>query len=334
MTQPLINSHFLNGLNEIIRDRGANCEDFARKAGLDPSVLGDRESLIPYDKHNQLLELAASELDFPNLGLELARQQTVSVFGPLFPMMTNQPTIKASLEIFARHLQIRVQNLNLSIEVSEEIGSIAPQAEMEYINNSRTFEDHALGLAWQLIQLLHNGPCKARAVYFKHSAPEDVTPYTRYFKCPVAFDHHRCELVIDPAVLNAPVCDDVRQLPQLLRQHMELKHHDQLINQVREVIAGLLVTGHCTINEVAPAMGYSTRTLQRHLKSQDATFQALVDSVRHQQAQIYLANANYRLTDIAALLGYSELSAFTRSFKRWFGESPQKWRKNLPLTPA
>jgi len=54
--------------------------------------------------------------------------------------------------------------------------------------------------------------------------------------------------------------------------------------------------------------------------------------VRHQQAQIYLSFDNYRLTDVAALLGYSELSAFTRSFKRWFGLSPQKWRKELAIT--
>ncbi len=207
-----------------------------------------------------------------------------------------------------------------------------PLSDIEVINNSHTFEDHALGLAWRIIQILSGDTCALRAAYFKHPEPENGSAYSQFFKCPVAFNHHRGELVLDPTLLKATTCRDVQQLPRQLKSHLEKKHNDQLINQVKDVIASLLVTGHCAINEVAPAMGYSTRTLQRHLKLEGATFQALVDAVRHQQAQIYLERDNYRLTDVAALLGYSELSAFTRSFKRWFGMSPQKWRKALPAS--
>jgi AraC-like DNA-binding protein len=36
--------------------------------------------------------------------------------------------------------------------------------------------------------------------------------------------------------------------------------------------------------------------------------------------------ANVPLTQIAAALGYSEASAFTRAFQRWSGQTPTKWR--------
>lgn len=329
MTKPLIHSHFLNGLEDIIREHGENPPDFAEKAGLPASIFDDNECLLPYEKHTLIMELTSKHLNFPDMGLEIARRQTMTVFGPLFPMIASQANIREALELFSKHIQIRAQNIHLTIETTPDKASVSPRSDLDVINNSTTFEDHALGLAWQIIHLLQGGHCKLRAVYFKHPAPEDTSRYTRFFKCPVAFDHHCCELVIDPKVFLEPICPQAREIPQLLRQHLEHKHNDQLINQVKEVVSSLLVTGHCTINEVAPTMGYSTRTLQRHLKQDGATFQTLVDAVRHQQAQVYLSADYYRLTDIAALLGYSELSAFTRSFKRWFGISPQKWRQGL-----
>ncbi|MGH1372408.1 MAG: AraC family transcriptional regulator ligand-binding domain-containing protein [Cellvibrionaceae bacterium] len=332
MVQPLIHNHLLNGLHDIIVERGGDANALALEAGLDGSIFNPEECLIPYEMHNRLLELTAERLSFPELGLEIARRQTVSVFGPLFTLVANQPSVQESLELFSKHLQIRAQELWLTIETSEGKSCVAPRSGISLINDSQTFEDHALGLAWRIIQILHGGSCKLRAVYFKHPEPDNSSAYTQFFKCPVAFNHHCCELVLDPALLQAPTSPDAQQLPQLLRRHLEQKHDDRLINQVKDVITSLLVTGNCTINEVAPAMGYSTRTLQRHLKQEGATFQALVDAVRHQQAQLYLERDNYRLTDIAALLGYSELSAFTRSFKRWFGLSPQKWRKTLSAT--
>jgi len=329
VTKPLIHSHFLNGLKDIIREHGQNPLDYAEKAGLPASIFAEKEFLLPYEKHTLIMELVSKHLNFPDMGLEIARRQTVSVFGPLFPMIANQSNIQEALELFSKHIQIRAQNIRLMLETTIDKASAAPRSDLDIINNSRTFEDHALGLAWQIIQLLHGGNCKLRAVYFKHPAPKDTSRYSRYFKCPVAFEHHCCELVIDPKILSEPICAKAKEIPQLLRQHLEYKHNDHLVNQVKDVIGSLLVTGHCTVNEVAPAMGYSTRTLQRHLKLEGATFQALVDAVRHQQAQAYLSADYYRLTDIAALLGYSELSAFTRSFKRWFGISPQKWRRGL-----
>ncbi|MCP4753570.1 MAG: helix-turn-helix transcriptional regulator [Proteobacteria bacterium] len=68
------------------------------------------------------------------------------------------------------------------------------------------------------------------------------------------------------------------------------------------------------------------RTLQRRLQAQKFTFRQLVDKVRKENALHYLQQTDLTMGQIAYGLGYSELSAFTRAFKRWFGVSPSKWR--------
>ncbi len=51
-----------------------------------------------------------------------------------------------------------------------------------------------------------------------------------------------------------------------------------------------------------------------------------IEQVRSELAVNYLQEPQFSLTDIGALLGFAELSVFTRTFKRWFGVTPSQWR--------
>jgi AraC-like DNA-binding protein len=68
------------------------------------------------------------------------------------------------------------------------------------------------------------------------------------------------------------------------------------------------------------------RTLQRSLDAEGLSFTALLDQVRRDLAQRYLANPHYGMGQIAAMLGYSSHSAFTRWFGAQFGCTPQEMR--------
>nr|WP_240946273.1 AraC family transcriptional regulator [Pseudomaricurvus alkylphenolicus] len=327
VAHPLISSSFLEGLSDFVLERGGDPEDYARRVGLSRAALHADNLLVPYLEHTHLLELVAREYDTPWLGLEMARRQSVAVFGPLFALMTRSETVEEGFYLLARHLNICVQNLDIQIHLNDDLAVFSAMARNSAIDNSTTFQDHAMGLAWQNMQILYGDKCNLRAVYFRHEAPADTSVYTRFFRCPVAFNHPNLELVADARYVLAPIAESARQIPHLLRQHLQEKHQGKLTEQVKQIISHHLIMGDCSIHTVATAMGFSTRTLQRHLQEQQATFQQLVEEVRRQQALEYLSSHYYRLTDIAALLGYSELSAFTRSFKRWFGISPQRWRQ-------
>jgi AraC-like DNA-binding protein len=73
----------------------------------------------------------------------------------------------------------------------------------------------------------------------------------------------------------------------------------------------------------------SRATLYRTLAAQNLDFSSLTETVRRDLALIYVAERGIPLNDIAALLGYSELSAFSRAFKRWVGASPAKYRADV-----
>ena len=71
----------------------------------------------------------------------------------------------------------------------------------------------------------------------------------------------------------------------------------------------------------------SARTLQRRLQERDIIYARLVDEVRRRLSDKYLADTSLSLGEIAYQLGYSEISAFHRSYCRWTGRTPAADRR-------
>ena len=100
-----------------------------------------------------------------------------------------------------------------------------------------------------------------------------------------------------------------------------------LAAKIRKTIGESLKDGTPTLARAAKSIAVSARTLQRRLKKQGLDFKKLVDDTRHQLALEYLRDRENTLTQIAFLLGYSEVSAFNRAFKRWTDSTPMDYRR-------
>lgn len=101
--------------------------------------------------------------------------------------------------------------------------------------------------------------------------------------------------------------------------------------RVRALIDRQLETGRAQVAVIADQLNMSRQTLYKRLKDENQTFAALLDRARREQALVYLRDRRHTLTEVAHQLGFSELSAFSRAFKRWMGQSPARFRDSQPM---
>jgi AraC-like DNA-binding protein len=121
-----------------------------------------------------------------------------------------------------------------------------------------------------------------------------------------------------------------RRDPELAR-HLDAQlaaHADRSVRATaRRAIEEHLARGQLPTEErIAEAHGTSCRSLRRHLAQQGTSWRLLVDEVRLERAAVELAHGDRSLSDLAAELGFSDQTAFTRAFARWTGRPPGAYR--------
>lgn len=95
--------------------------------------------------------------------------------------------------------------------------------------------------------------------------------------------------------------------------------------KVMEFLGKNSYLGILTLEDVAANFRMTPRSLQRRLQDESTSFQQIADSVRKSLAIHYLQSGKYQLKEISYFLGYNELSAFSRAFKRWTGKAPLQY---------
>jgi AraC-like DNA-binding protein len=188
---------------------------------------------------------------------------------------------------------------------------------------------------WNSARRLVRGEVTPRRLTFAYPAPAWQDEYRQVFgeETEIVFNAPRTTFVVDRRCLDLPMA---RHTPGLYQRLLEQAARRLASRPPAEAasttaIAKRIIEDHLgerllDLTVIAQHMGLSPRTLQRRLKDEGITFQALYDACRQQVAQDQLQR-DTDIETIAAMLGYSEPANFYRAFRAWTGVSPSEFRK-------
>jgi len=324
--------------------------EYLEQQGLDPlSVLGTPKpsagagvatgSLGRYDvnRWRLLLQAASDRLGDPLLGLHLGRSVTPRHFGILGYVFLSCGSLGAALQRFDQYQRLiyDVNPVTITINAQEVIFEWG----VDQGYPGALVDECAITTLVQFMRNLVQDPLNPRSITFVNPAPRDLQAYLDYFGCGVQFSQATTRIVIAAADLQRGLrTPDSALLDMLSRQAdtllTELEPGDTLMQQLHNCLTQQLLL-HCepSLEQAASAMHLSARTLHRRLAERGLQFRAVLDTLRCQLARQYLRDQRLQLTEIAALLGYSEQSAFTRAFRRWTGLTPHAFRHSVADEP-
>ncbi len=168
-------------------------------------------------------------------------------------------------------------------------------------------------------------------VEFSHHAPADTSEHKRIFRAPLVFERARNALALPAPVLELPLLGANPGLSAVLERQLEdlladLPSGETVLARVKRLIAAELCGGEPTAEVVARRMRATPRTLHRWLSAEGTSYRELLNGLRRDLALRYLAQDRLAIGEAAYLLGFSDTSAFHRSFKRWTGQTPAQYR--------
>jgi AraC-like DNA-binding protein len=117
--------------------------------------------------------------------------------------------------------------------------------------------------------------------------------------------------------------------PDLQKRLSELDESASTADRVRAALLELLPSGEASMESVSRKLGTSSRTLQRRLKQEGRSFQALLNETREDLARHYLKTSKLSGAEISFLLGFEDPNSFFRAFHAWTGVTPEQARSTM-----
>ena len=322
-------------LIEEVEKRGGDVGRVLQGTDLDAGWLSDREAFLNALQYRRLVQNALYESRDPALGLTASRQENyLSRFGYWGYAILSSADWGQANRMALRYWEVTGSLVRLTFQDEGDICAweihpvLAPGREEILI----FAVEKLLSALFATIEFTTGNPPPIREIRVSYQPPAHAFLYEEYWRTKVLFGREKNLFRMDASLLKRPILlANPRIMETCLEQCRELlfrlRRMDEMVEMVRRVI--LASPGHFPNGEeAAKKLGVSPRTLRRRLQERNASYRKVLDEVRAELATGYLTTTSLSMDEIAELLGYTETTAFRRSFKRWVGRSASSVRKN------
>lgn len=334
MTEPTLGAGYVRGVVELAAARGVERRELADRAGFDLSRLDDHDNRIPLSSYFALMRTAKSLTGEPALALQLGEAFDLSELSILGLICHASATMLDAFRQMNRYGQLVVEARSTA---DGELFELVRKRGALWMVDNRIMPPDFPELIETAFALIVCGTRPfgdtpfVREVHLTHADPGYRDQYEKMFRAPVVFEARWNALRIDEGWLSHLIAVQPRYVFGVLTAHADkllegIERAHSCRGEVERALMPLLHTGEAGIETVARQLAVSRQTLYRRLKAEGVTFEQVLDELRRELAQHYLAGRKVSVSETAYLLGFADPASFSRAFKRWTGQSPRAAR--------
>ncbi len=334
MIEPTVSAQFVKRVLTAASRAGAAPDVLCRSAGIAPLSSLRTEDRVPVSRYRRLWACAMEATRRPSLPIDVARVP-----------FDDPGNVLAFACLTSRNLAEGIGRASRFLRVFSDVSryALTPGAnESRLVFETSGFHGHDPGPAnlFALACIVQGGRSftgvewKPVAVRIAAPQPADARTIDEFFGVKVAFDAATTELKFARETLELPMRAAHPGLSAFFERQVETllaseAAGDDIVMRTSQTITSSLADGVPSLADVAKQLGMSARTLRRRLAERDTRFQSILDQVRCSLAQRLLRENRLTLGEIAFSTGFSDVTAFVRSYRRWTGTTPNQHRAAL-----
>lgn len=310
---------------KMIKGQGVNPNKIFKPHHINVKELKSTDNRIKAATIDSLWIDAEKLIGNTSFPLDMAKFWHPSYMGALGYAWLTSNTLRDGFCRIQRYVKIVSSQLGISVDDMGDKVLISLDYDCSLVRATS-----GLAILTHMCRINYQDELSPSKITFKDPEPSDSEKYVDYFKCPVLFGADTDSLLFPASVVDEELSGGNEQLAklndQVLIKYLDTLTQDDLIVKIKALIVQNLPSGTVTIDRVAEELYTSSRSLQRKIKELGTTYKKIYSECQRHLAEKYVAEGKMNLTEISFILGFSEMSSFSRSYKRWTGHSPTAHR--------
>lgn len=332
-----------------VERRGVDAEPLLRAVGLDLNTRPDPMSRQSAARGLAFWQLAMQAVGDELLGVDVAMESAPMTLNALGYAFMASENLRQMYTRVARYAHVITEACEITFSVDGNgVGRLAIGGDQRLLaavdaQTAWSLFDFAMVSVVRGSRLLHGRDFAPLELRLQRPRPQSPLRYEKLLGCQPVYNCEDNAVLLDAATLSKPLVFANPEVAKASEEAVE-RHRAQwqgqqgpdataLSEQLTTVLRDLLPSGEPLQRDVCARLGLSARSFQRRLADEQTTFREVLNATRHRLALEHLRGGQHSVSEVAFLLGFAEVSAFTRAFKRWTGTSPRAWRNQADDAP-
>lgn len=305
--------------------RGADFTKVCEELGFAPHDLNESDKLVPFEPAAQIWDVVIKHTNDTLLGLHLGEELSPTILGMLGYLMQNCRTLHESFVWVSKYWSLISTMAKFEVEESSEQILIHNESAIlwqhKYPESARQSVELAMSGALKISKLLTGKKIVPVRVEFAYPS-RAVSEYERIFQSAIQFNGKRNTLAFRKADILLPVISYDKSLFEFFQKTLDqklksLRKYERFSDQLKQKILTDFKGRPPSIDIVASSQNMTARSLQRKLKDEGTSYRDIVNDLKKELAQTILRQPEFRIGEVAEILGYSDSSSFRKAFKKW-----------------
>lgn len=320
---------------EAFEEAGCDVAPIMARHGLPMESL-DANARIERSKELAVLSDIFALSPQSELGLNVGHHMGLAGYGPLSMLVLACRTTYEACQVGIKYQALAYLFGDIRLELGPRFSAlvIEPMPVPALISEYLLLRDMSGTLRFiRDIHKMNDKTIQLSEVTLSIPQPDNKTPYEQAFDCPVKFGQPQNSLVIESHFLKSQFSKGNQIAFEMYREQcdkmlMEASSVDESLSNSLYRYLAMFNYQIPSASEAAQTFGISERTLRRQLKTDNSSYQQVLDQVRFEKAKSWLSSSTRPIEDISGKLGYQEAAAFNHAFKRWSGITPSHYRRS------